>query len=563
MKVQCEHCGAAYSVADEKVAGRKLRQRCRKCGESIIIDGSGVEGSAVERGSAAPAEAESFAVSVPPDTEAVWHIAVGDTTQGPYTLEELGQYYADGHIVLDTLVCRDGWSDWKQAGEVPELVTASRSTSQPVAGARSRGVMVPQHVAAQTFGQPVAMGSDPFGEAPIAPSSPRVSVEEMATPGMQRDGTVQFSMDEIRALSAVSMPSVAPVSSSTLPGRANGDDSGLIDMRALAAAEAEAVAAAALAAQNPVPGGYRPFSPSQVSPLQAVSPLAFAAHARPNTGLDTRTKVMAGLAAFGLVLFAVVIVVAMQRGAAPAPVAAAAPAVPAAAAEPVAAAQPEPAADEAAPALPAAAVAAEPAQPVELASTTAASAKNKRRGSSDGDATAARSGKRKAQAEADESPKAAAGAKDKGGAKAKEDDDSLSVDDILAKKPAPTKKGSPDIDDLLDGAISSKKAAPKEEPAAAAAGAAAAGGALPATPSREQMKSAYGQASAKASKCKGPGVATTNVTISGKSGRATSVNVAGVEGPAKSCVEKAVRSTSFPKFQKDSMEVKFPFKLAG
>src|SRR5689334_19195104 len=162
MKVQSEQCGAAYSVADEKVAGRKLRQRCRKCGESIIIDGSALASSGAST-AAAPPEAESFAVSVPPDNEAVWHIAVGDTTQGPYTLEELGQYYADGHVVLDTLVCRDGWSDWKQAGEVPELVSASRSSTQPVA-ARPRGVMMPQHVA-QALAQPVAMGSDPFGEA--------------------------------------------------------------------------------------------------------------------------------------------------------------------------------------------------------------------------------------------------------------------------------------------------------------------------------------------------------------------------------------------------------------
>src|SRR5689334_8511911 len=55
MKVQCEQCGAAYSVADEKVAGRKLRQRCRKCGEPIIIDGSALEGGGANAASAAPA----------------------------------------------------------------------------------------------------------------------------------------------------------------------------------------------------------------------------------------------------------------------------------------------------------------------------------------------------------------------------------------------------------------------------------------------------------------------------------------------------------------------------
>jgi predicted Zn finger-like uncharacterized protein len=555
MKVQCEHCGAAYSVADEKVAGRKLRQRCRKCGESIIIDGSALEGAAVTP------EAESFAVSVPPDGEAVWHIAVGDTTQGPYTLDELAQYYADGHIVLDTLVCRDGWNDWKQAGEVPELVSASRESGQPAAGARPRGVMMPQHVA-QAFAQPVAMGSDPFGEAPLPASSPRVSAEEMATPGMQRDGTVQFSMDEIRALSSVSMTSVAPpVSSSTLPGRANGDDSGLIDMRALAAVEAENAAAAAMAAQSPAAGAYRPVSPSQVGPLQAVSPLSFAATARPNTGLDTRTKVFAGLASFALLLGAAVTVVAMQQSAASAPVAVATPApqaLAAAAAGPMAAAEAEP--EPAAEAEPE--PAAEPdkvAEPkkdnegVELASAAPAAAKARGKSRGDDAEPSARSSKRKKSGDAEEaSAKPAAGA-----AKEKEkSSDALSVDDILAKKPEATKKGSTNIDDLLEGAVSAKKAAPKEEPAAGAAG-------LPETPSRDQMKSAYGSASSKAGKCKGPGTATAMVTISGKSGRATAVNVAGVEGPAKACVEKAVRSTSFPKFQKDSMEVKFPFKLPG
>jgi len=116
MKVQCDQCGAAYAVADEKVAGRKLKQKCRKCGNQMLIDGE-----------ALGRRDTPMAMPAVPEAGAVWHIAVGDTTQGPYTLEELSEYYADGQIVLDTLVCRDGWSDWKQAGEVTELVSASRA----------------------------------------------------------------------------------------------------------------------------------------------------------------------------------------------------------------------------------------------------------------------------------------------------------------------------------------------------------------------------------------------------------------------------------------------------
>jgi hypothetical protein len=408
--------------------------------------------------------------------------------------------------------------------------------------------MVPQHIV-QAFEQPVAMGSDPFGDAPISPSSPRVTMEEMATPGAQRDGTVQFSMDEIRALSSVSMPSVAPPSS-TLPGHATHDDSGLIDMRALAAAEAEAIAAASQAPQHGN-NGYRSFSPSQVSPLQAVSPLAFAAHARPATGLDTRTKVMAALAAFGLVLSAVVAVIALQRTAQPVPIALAAPAPVAAAAQPSAAPAAEPAAapEAAAAPEPATAEAEKPAAETAVAAVGVHKIKKSSHVAESDIASATHGSKRKAHAGADDAQgdaKAAAPSKD----------DDLSIDSIMAKKPSPTKKGSPDIDDLLDGAISgAKKPAPKEEAPAASA--------LPASPSREQMMSALGVAKGKAAKCKGPGVATASITITGKSGRASSVNVTGVEGPAKSCVEKAVRSTSFPKFQKDTFEVKFPFKLGA
>jgi hypothetical protein len=256
------------------------------------------------------------------------------------------------------------------------------------------------------------------------------------------------------------------------------------------------------------------------------------------------------------VLIALVAVVALQRGAASVPVAVAA--APEAAAQPVAAAAvaepaaaPEPAAQPEEPA-------AEPEKavesPVQLASTaqpgSSSKAKSRSNKSNDDAEPSARNSKRKKGGDAEE-----ASAKPAASAAKEKSSDSLSVDDILAKKPEPTKKGSPNIDDLLEGAVSAKKAAPKEESAGA--------GGLPETPSREQMKSAYGSASAKASKCKGPGTASAMVTISGKSGRATSVNVAGVEGPAKACVEKAVRSTSFPKFQKDSMEVKFPFKLPG
>jgi hypothetical protein len=103
--------------------------------------------------------------------------------------------------------------------------------------------------------------------------------------------------------------------------------------------------------------------------------------------------------------------------------------------------------------------------------------------------------------------------------------------------------------------VSGKKSAPKAEEKPASN--------LPQTPGRDEMLASLGKAKAKAAKCKGPGVATAQIQIAGSSGKATSVKVTGAEGAAAACVEKAVRSTSFPKFQKDNFEVKFPFKLGS
>jgi hypothetical protein len=49
------------------------------------------------------------AASSPPyapiaEVGAAWHVAVGEGSQGPYTLEELARYVADGRIANDTLV---------------------------------------------------------------------------------------------------------------------------------------------------------------------------------------------------------------------------------------------------------------------------------------------------------------------------------------------------------------------------------------------------------------------------------------------------------------------------
>jgi len=49
MKFLCENCKAKYQIADEKVAGRTVRMKCRKCGHMIEVEASVTETSVAAR----------------------------------------------------------------------------------------------------------------------------------------------------------------------------------------------------------------------------------------------------------------------------------------------------------------------------------------------------------------------------------------------------------------------------------------------------------------------------------------------------------------------------------
>ncbi|HEU4535692.1 MAG TPA: zinc-ribbon domain-containing protein, partial [Polyangiaceae bacterium] len=46
MKFNCENCQAKYQIADEKIAGRSVRMKCRTCGQPIDLRAPPVDASA-------------------------------------------------------------------------------------------------------------------------------------------------------------------------------------------------------------------------------------------------------------------------------------------------------------------------------------------------------------------------------------------------------------------------------------------------------------------------------------------------------------------------------------
>ena len=45
MKFVCENCKAKYQIGDEKVAGKTLRMKCRRCGNMIQVSSAVTESS--------------------------------------------------------------------------------------------------------------------------------------------------------------------------------------------------------------------------------------------------------------------------------------------------------------------------------------------------------------------------------------------------------------------------------------------------------------------------------------------------------------------------------------
>ncbi|QQR91995.1 MAG: zinc-ribbon domain-containing protein [Myxococcales bacterium] len=112
MKITCEACGAKYSIADEKVAGKAFKIQCKKCNASIVIHN------------------EQQGVSETDDSSTeLWHVVVDGEQQGPLSAQRVGQLIAGGDIDWDGYVWREGFDDWKVARDVQELVQAVKGSS--------------------------------------------------------------------------------------------------------------------------------------------------------------------------------------------------------------------------------------------------------------------------------------------------------------------------------------------------------------------------------------------------------------------------------------------------
>jgi predicted Zn finger-like uncharacterized protein len=265
MKIVCDSCGAKYSIADEKVAGKIFKIRCKKCSSVLEVRG--------DQNGAHPFEDATS----PQDRggDSAWYIVVDGEQKGPLPPIELSQLFARGSVGLDSYVWKEGFEDWKVAGDVPEL---SQVFGGVAAQAKRASATSDDTSSFGTGGDLFSDGSgreptseiDPssnmfagFEESPTptgSKDSPFAAASQgsaglgfgggmMGAPGPQRmtgqrnENSVLFSLTNLQQLASRGGAAAASPAGASQPQgpsgarvtpHAAGEGSGLIDIRALA-----------------------------------------------------------------------------------------------------------------------------------------------------------------------------------------------------------------------------------------------------------------------------------------------------------------------------------------
>ena len=275
MKIVCDSCGAKYQIADDKVAGKAFKLKCKKCGHIIVVNRSASEASSAQQadggGAAADVGAAPDAAAAPaepaPASDSVWHLVLGQDQVGPMTAEEVRAKVQGGQADAETFGWKEGFADWLKLSAIddfkslfagkpaaddqatrrsePEEQPRAPETAAPSADlfAGGSGGGLRASPAAETLIAENAAVPARRAESPTAASADPNDEAVKAMTGARSENSVLFSLNNLSALAGADgggPPARASQAQSAAakPGFANAQSeaSGLIDIRAMAAA---------------------------------------------------------------------------------------------------------------------------------------------------------------------------------------------------------------------------------------------------------------------------------------------------------------------------------------
>jgi predicted Zn finger-like uncharacterized protein len=215
MKVSCQACGAKYTIADDKVRGRKVKIRCKSCGTPIVVDGQSEAPPAPAAG--APA-AELGAATAAPKVPAIsWSVNLSDTDQRTMSTEEIIAAWKSGEVTNDAFVWKDGMGDWVpilESAELAPLLSAGAAAPNPQDGTPFGPTVVTAPVqSARLSGGGRGGGVDLFDananahgpdeeevatSAPALPTAGSTAYDDGKMTGARNENSVLFSLDSLK-----------------------------------------------------------------------------------------------------------------------------------------------------------------------------------------------------------------------------------------------------------------------------------------------------------------------------------------------------------------------------
>jgi len=240
MKITCQACQAKYTIADEKVVGKIVKIRCKKCGATIVVNGT--EGAALGA-SPPPPMANAFDYAAQGGTQSPWTLNVADGDQRTMTEEEVVAAYRAGVVTDETLCWKEGQPDWLPIHEVTPLhaacTAAVRAREEDHVATRSNEPMVKPGAGTAALAAGRAAVKDGNGAAISPPTTAAVAARRAGGRAAAADlfGSVAQAGGEDEVLT--SAPAGTPQRKGGGPQppsmTATSEASGLIDIRQLGA----------------------------------------------------------------------------------------------------------------------------------------------------------------------------------------------------------------------------------------------------------------------------------------------------------------------------------------
>ncbi|HTM46973.1 MAG TPA: zinc-ribbon domain-containing protein, partial [Polyangiaceae bacterium] len=127
MNVTCSQCSAKYAISDERVRGRRVRIKCKRCSESFIVDGTELEAAgtapdgATETDTHGPGPSDASQASTEGAPSDLWMVALTDDNTQEMELAQVIDAYTAGTIDQYSYIWREGMSDWLTPFDIPEI----------------------------------------------------------------------------------------------------------------------------------------------------------------------------------------------------------------------------------------------------------------------------------------------------------------------------------------------------------------------------------------------------------------------------------------------------------